>query len=531
MKLNKHIFLSIVAVVFGSLAFFEYYKSQKEQNQKVQEETLFYGFKKEDVKQISIVKQSGSLVLKRVNEKWYLKKPLEDAVDMASVESMLSSLLSAKRMKLDKKNLDFSKYGLSKKATKIILDFSKGSQRIIYLSSKLSFDKKRFVRFEGEDGVYLAVSSIDSILDKTVDTVRSRKLFPDQVHIDEVIFKKGKQIIHLIKNRKKIKNADTDQSNNDNAQKAEEEAINSPWVLKNNKSIRLSSEKVIQFINTFKYLEAKSFIRELPTKMNIFKPQKNIQGNDLVSVLIKQVSQIKNLLFGSNKQKIQSYGLQKPNISIKVFVKNKPIWFLRLKENQSKKTVFAFASHRPTIFSIDLKGFEKFSTSLFDLRDKSYMFQFDKTSVGEVSLGGKQTVKWSLVDNIKKKNAPKIWQRFPNFTKKVDKKNAKKKSHSNDTDNNQENQMSEQKMNSFLEEVKKLKVIKFLPSQKVNFFKGRHIQMLDKKGKILLSIRISPQKHKASHAREKGLVIVKLNTIPELLLVPELKINALYNFL
>lgn len=188
--------LFLVVVLISSYAYFGEYKGkEKEKVTQEAQAKIFKDLKVEQVNQISLEKPSEKITLSRGTDGWTLIEPVKDSADSEGVESWLKSLSDEKTMTVavEGKDIQWQFFGFDKNVSKLTLSTSAGVSTTVEISEKKNFENNCFIRFPGQDKVYVASSSWSGYATKKVFEVRNKRLFRHQMSNVQSISIKNKK--------------------------------------------------------------------------------------------------------------------------------------------------------------------------------------------------------------------------------------------------------------------------------------------------------------------------------------------------
>ena len=137
----------LVAAFVGYLYFFEYKKGLEDAETKKETARLFSGIKDQDVIEISLKNQQGSLTVKKDGVNWQIVEPLSDKADHTSVETYLAQLsgLSTSQDVDEGADVIWAVYGLDQPQATITLKAS-NKTAVVRVGAKKSYDDNFYVR-------------------------------------------------------------------------------------------------------------------------------------------------------------------------------------------------------------------------------------------------------------------------------------------------------------------------------------------------------------------------------------------------
>jgi hypothetical protein len=210
--------------------------------------------KKDDIKQISIVRSTETIIIEKVENEWRIKEPPINAkVDKYWIEGVLSSIVGAE---VDRKveDMDRAECGLEpgKERLKVRLTLTKKpTECVVYFGDENPLDTHvYFMRGSGKD-IMLAPKYLFADLNKAVFDIRDKSII-DFDYFDVVklsIMKDGKETTFE-------KSQAPDDKN---------------WYIVGNRNIRYKRDKIEDFLIKIKNWRVAEFVEEKATAGNLHK--------------------------------------------------------------------------------------------------------------------------------------------------------------------------------------------------------------------------------------------------------------------
>lgn len=184
MKNNGTWILFLVVALICSYAYFGEYKGkEKEKLSKEEQAKVFKDIKIDQVNSLVLEKQNEKITLSRATEGWSLVEPLKDSADSEGVESLLKQLGDEKTMTLavEGNDIQWQFFGFDKNVTKLTLSTTGGASTTVEISEKKNFENNSFIRYPGQNKVYVVSSAWSGYAAKKVFDLRNKKIFRHQM--------------------------------------------------------------------------------------------------------------------------------------------------------------------------------------------------------------------------------------------------------------------------------------------------------------------------------------------------------------
>lgn len=328
-KFSSTAIWGLVAVAIVSYAYFFEYK-QKEADQKAKEEsTVILKGKKDDVSRVEIIRADGGLVLEKVESKWVVKKPVEDAADQSAVQAWIDQLLTEKSEVVidDYEESKLNIYGLQTPKSSIQVGFSDGSKSQIELGTE-AMDGKSYVKLAGQKPVIVGSNSWAGYGEKRAMDFREKSLFRfEERPVKSLTFRvpsKKTDVLFELKDSK--------------------------WIFKNPSGLEADHSQVEDLLSQLKKLKGTDIVKE------------DKQSSDA-----------------------QKLGFKSAHVYAKIeFQDGTPAWELNVSPVKEGKSGYAVANSLRGVFDLPKATVDGFMKGVEHFRDRTAMFKFDKTKVADV---------------------------------------------------------------------------------------------------------------------------------------------------
>ncbi|MCB9026674.1 MAG: DUF4340 domain-containing protein [Bdellovibrionaceae bacterium] len=234
MKSFKSTFVfAVLVLLLGIATFLEFNRSEKEEKSKDEQTKALPYWDQSQISELRIVSEDRDLHLIKKDSQWQILSPIKDKADISTVESMLSSMITDKLSKLELEGSAFnlSQYGFDE--AKRFMEFINNSntKKKLMLSSKKTYDGKYYLKYSDSPDVYLASSTWDQWIRRSVNEIRNKKLFSDQDKIKKLTIIDGKKKISF-------------------------ENIDSQWIIDGDKNFPVNETKLKTLISSLQNFRA-----------------------------------------------------------------------------------------------------------------------------------------------------------------------------------------------------------------------------------------------------------------------------------
>lgn len=204
MKNNGTWILFLVVALISAYAYFGEYKGkEKEKVSKEEQAKVFKDVKTDQINSIILEKQNEKITLTRTTDGWSLVEPLKDSADSEGVESWLKQLGDEKTLTLavEGNDIQWQFFGFDKNVTKLTLATTGGISTTVEISEKKNFENNSFIRYPGQNKVYVASSAWSGYAAKSNFELRNKRIFRHQMSNIQSFSVKNKKGQFVIENK------------------------------------------------------------------------------------------------------------------------------------------------------------------------------------------------------------------------------------------------------------------------------------------------------------------------------------------
>ena len=328
-KFKETIFFAFTVLLISLFAIEEFNKSEVEETEKSTKDNIVRDYKSSDVSSIAFKGGDNTYALKREGTQWSVVTPVVDLADSQAVDSMISDLFSqdVEALESDGEKLDPAKYGLNTPLAEYDITFSDGKNLKLTLGSVRTYDKGYYLMRGGRDEILVSGAGWDSLVAKTAENLRSKKL-----NID------GGQLTELhITSKVKDKQADL-----------QFELVDGDWTYKKDKTIKLQDSVITEYFNKLHLLRADGIVADESDKASLNK-NKFIRP-DLILEL-----------------KVNASAEKSQNVRVE------------FKFDDSNEALMIASVNKP-IYKISKSKTNDFAQTLDHFRDKKFPFQYNPSN-------------------------------------------------------------------------------------------------------------------------------------------------------
>ncbi|OQW53389.1 MAG: hypothetical protein A4S09_07255 [Proteobacteria bacterium SG_bin7] len=324
---STYIFAILVLAIGVYTYFFEFKKAEEEKLKETEGIKLLRDFSQEQITSIRWQKGTTDVEMQKKDGLWRLLQPLDAEADKYTMESVLTTLTTEKEdiLKLDDpKGVDPKSFGFAAGSGFIEIKTSGATKRFI-ISDKKTFDGRQYhMKVDGNNEIYLVSTAFGELLEKPVKELRSKEI------LGEIL---PKQFTVQV----------------DGKPEATFEKFGEEWKNVPNKDLKLDPKAVGDWIAALKYVKAHDFLTENATD--------------------------------ADKKK---YGLDKPNLKVKILEPKKSIEFIA--SNPKDQKIYLLTNQKPIIYEVTTAMMTPIQKTISDFRDKKIPFTFDESNVTQVQI-------------------------------------------------------------------------------------------------------------------------------------------------
>lgn len=203
MKKGMWIFVAVAALAVSAAVFdFQWEKLQEEKKDR---EAMVFPSKPEELTEVSMVLAksftvmkdgqstvTNKMVLRRENDQWWIKAPIDELADQESVRMLISSLVNERAQDLGAEKVNWSDFGLDQPKGSFIVKDNKDRVTEIAVSTRKNFQGDAYLRRDAEEKVLLGSAGWYPRLDKELFDYRDKRpLRADASLIEKIRIREG----------------------------------------------------------------------------------------------------------------------------------------------------------------------------------------------------------------------------------------------------------------------------------------------------------------------------------------------------
>jgi hypothetical protein len=348
MKRNTLILLLLAAVIGVAIYFLEI-KPGKPRDEKTDESKPAFAFKREDISSISITRSGQTVTVEDVDGKWTINQPLTAQANQSAMDSLVSSLTSAKiERSLSPSAEEIKSFGLEEPAVTVEIKLKSGETQTLKLGAKDFSGLSAYAQIGDSKDVALVPASVLTNSDKSLNDLRDKAILgASQFDIKSIALTNEHGQIALARD-------------------------GGEWALKKPFEAGVESTEMNSFLSQITSAEAEEFVSE--------------SADDLAK-----------------------YGLDSPKVTLKAQLNDgsEKTISVGVKEDSH----YAKSSTRAQVFKISSSLYDKLNIKASDLRNKE-MFKLDKDNLSKVEIKNpnlkliaeKSGDKWAIKEPADKKD-------------------------------------------------------------------------------------------------------------------------------
>lgn len=193
---------TLVVILLSLYSYFGVFKKQNEDKEKKEQSSKLIQTKFEDIAEISLTRDSDTLVLEKKDADWFIKLPAQDRADLTRVQNFVDLIAREKTSQLveDQDGADLKVYGLVPPQTTLILKAKNGVEEKLEFGGVRAYDSSLYVKLNSKKEVYTTSGFLDSNFIKKPDDFLSRKIWlADESKIQKILIHFKDQNIEIEK--------------------------------------------------------------------------------------------------------------------------------------------------------------------------------------------------------------------------------------------------------------------------------------------------------------------------------------------
>jgi hypothetical protein len=170
--------LLLLAAVIGIAVYYLEIKPGKPRDEKTEESKPAFAFSRDDISSLSITRSGQTVVVEDKDGKWTIVQPLTAQANQSTVDSLVSSLTSAKiERSLTPSPEEIKTFGLEEPAVAVEIKLKSGETRTIKLGAKDFSGLSAYAQIGDAQDVALVPASVLTSSDKSLDDLRDKAIF------------------------------------------------------------------------------------------------------------------------------------------------------------------------------------------------------------------------------------------------------------------------------------------------------------------------------------------------------------------
>jgi hypothetical protein len=169
--------LLVVAAVVGVAVYFVEIKPGKPRDEKADESKPAFAFKREDIASISITRAGETVTVEDKDGKWTISQPVTAQANQSAVDSLVTSLTSAKiERTLSPSAEEIKSFGLEEPAVTVEIELKGSKSEKLKLGANDFSGLSAYARIGDSSEVALVPASVLTSADKSLDDLRDKSI-------------------------------------------------------------------------------------------------------------------------------------------------------------------------------------------------------------------------------------------------------------------------------------------------------------------------------------------------------------------
>ena len=347
--------LLLLAAVIGITVYYLEIKPGKPRDEKADESKPAFAFSRDDISSLSITRSGQTVVVEEKDGKWTIVQPLTAQANQSSLDSLVSSLTSAKiERSLPASPEEIKSFGLEEPAVTVDIKLKSGESQTLKLGAKDFSGLSAYAQIGTSNEVSLVPAAVLTGADKSLEDLRDKAILgASQFDIKSISVTNENGQIALAKD-------------------------GGEWVLKKPFEAGVETSEINTFLSEITSAEAEEFVSE-------------------------------------TAEDLAKYGLDNPKITLTAQLNDGSE--RSISAGVKDDNHYAKASARSQVFKISSSLFDKLNIKPSELRNKE-MFKLDRDNLSKIEIKNpnlklvaeKSGEKWAIKEpaDKKEKDAPAI---------------------------------------------------------------------------------------------------------------------------
>jgi uncharacterized protein DUF4340 len=170
--------LLLLAAVIGVAVYFLEIKPGKPRDEKTEESKPAFAFSRDDIASLSLTRSGQTVVIEEKDGKWTIVQPLTAQANQSTLDSLVSSLTSAKiERSLTPSPEEIKTFGLEEPAVTVEIKLKSGETQTLKLGAKDFSGLSAYALIGGSNEVAIVPAAVLTGADKSLDELRDKAIF------------------------------------------------------------------------------------------------------------------------------------------------------------------------------------------------------------------------------------------------------------------------------------------------------------------------------------------------------------------
>ncbi len=175
MSFKRNLIIALMLIIVATLYFY-LFSTKKKREYEVEKSLRLFTHPIDRVAMVSLKNSHGDFLLKKEENTWYLKSPVERKADQDIVTVLLSNLAGAKKSNIFESD-EIEPYGLDSPRAQVTLTFVDPERSVtILFGDRSAAAGKHFCKIKAEEDIFVVSSHVYNAIEKNVYDLRDKTI-------------------------------------------------------------------------------------------------------------------------------------------------------------------------------------------------------------------------------------------------------------------------------------------------------------------------------------------------------------------
>ena len=171
----------LFAIFVLALALFSYfivYQGDQRDQERKEKAAILLPYPGDKLMELTLERTDGTVKVVKEGNNWKLIEPVQYAADNNDMQNLIENILAEKSLQVvrEGEGIPWNVFGLDKPEGSLTLKFADGSNKKVIVGSRRTYDNDLYLRFDGENKVYLVNAAWSGYLHRDSKSFRDKRL-------------------------------------------------------------------------------------------------------------------------------------------------------------------------------------------------------------------------------------------------------------------------------------------------------------------------------------------------------------------